>query len=167
MNKGLVVGRVSTPAGRGARGAYVKLIRVVGEDGNLSVPQAGVGAGKGEATADVKGGFAIPFTWSGTEIGSAIIPVTIHLAAYTERVSGSSSQVTAMGRAQTRGFLVKDVAGQMKAVVDAIAGIPDLKDFAVELVDKYSLFQKYEIFKVMGLSTEGWMIVGAASLHLH
>ena len=78
MNMGLIVGRVFFSNGKPAKGASVRLVKIMG----LYL------ASQSETVCNSKGKFALKFPWSGTEFGNDLsIPVTMEVVSSIEIIS--------------------------------------------------------------------------------
>ncbi len=165
-NLGLIVGRVYSPGG----GFTASNVRVVmsalkGHDGTAIGYNAGSSRRYIEAMTDEKGLFAIRFTWSGADIGSALLYAMATVSAYNETKTGET--ISLVRPKDVRLALFKDIATLLNTAGSSFNSATETMDFALDLWADIRDVKLYPVWKTVQLwSSESWALCGGLEMTL-
>lgn len=166
MNRGLIVGRIFSPSGKGAGGAFVTVTRVYGSGGLLGIQKI-------DGKVRSNGQYAVPFLWSGTEFADDLssLKTTAIVVARTESVTKSGRvttwTTTAGARAEVTCVIMRDSMGQLATVANTFGSIPEIADSALSLASALANYKNLVPFWKTSLwTTENWLMVGAQDIYL-
>ena len=165
MNRGLIVGKVYRPNGKGAGDAVVSIARIYGGSGLLGIQSI-------YRKSDSDGNFALPFLWSAADIFSKDTTfIFANIVAYTEVVTerGLTTYwtMTAHATTEVRCVFMRDAIGQLSMITNTFDSMPEIADSAISLATALKNWSGLVPFwKTNLLTTEGYLIVGAGNIYL-
>jgi hypothetical protein len=161
MNRGIIVGTVFDPTGLPAAGAGVYVQHVSGIQSSFAIK-------KFDINADKHGRFQAPFLWRGADWADDLTIINIGIGAWTDVVDGNTTTTTAKIYRHMRGYIIRDAMQPLNVASNALAGLPDLLDFQVSIIQALKNYKDLVPFwKVTDVtSTEGWIIAAGGDLYL-
>jgi hypothetical protein len=166
MNAGLIIGYVFDQGGDTIDEAEVRLLEVRAISGAGKVEITGpkvTDFGSPITETDSDGYFELPFAWSGADIGAALGKTNLSLAA-SKDIRYGSQKTTYITRQRITGYLVKNALAAGGLTTSIFDSIPDLLNFAKDLIDSYRKMKAHPLFNTAILTSEGWLILSGTNL---
>lgn len=171
MSVGVIVGRVYNSNNKGVK-ATVQLNKMIGYGESDPMGLSGEDTYKSRSShstsilteSNSKGDFILPFIWNSTNVAETQArKVDLYISAMTDIKLTGGTTYCPMSRKVITGYVVKDMLS-VGGVTSPFGSLPDLLDFAKDLIQAFNKLKYRSLFKLEMLTSEGYLIIAGCNI---